>query len=77
MKPHYDELEEIVALSTALVLSTRKRESDEMKRDFASLSKAIDDLHWRYPGQDWTVAIIDALARAEKREDAFTWWRRP
>lgn len=77
MKPAYEELEEIVALATALVLSTRKREADEMKADFASLSKAIDDLHWRFPGNDWTVSIIDALERASKREEAFTWWRRP
>jgi hypothetical protein len=67
VKPDYEELEEIVALASALVVSTRHREREAMKVDYEALSFALRHLHERYPDAEWTVAIIDALARAEER----------
>lgn len=69
MKPTYDELEEIAALATVLTLSTRNRERDAMKDDYASLAGALRRLHVRYRDADWTYAILEALERVEARED--------
>lgn len=70
MKPTYAELEEIVALATCLIISTQKREADAMKDDYAALASSLRRLHARYPGADWSDAIIDAIDRASAAEKA-------
>jgi hypothetical protein len=71
VKPTYDELEEIVALATALTISTRGREREAMKTDYASMACALRLLHERYRDSDWTLSILDAIARYEQREGDF------
>lgn len=68
MKPTYAELEEIAALATVLTLSTRNREAEAMKADYASLAGALRRLHVRYRDADWTYSILEALERVEARE---------
>jgi hypothetical protein len=67
VRPTYEELEEIVALASALMISTRNREREAMKEDYAELAAALRFLHARFPDTEWTASIIDALARAQER----------
>jgi hypothetical protein len=68
VKPTFDELEEIVALATCLIISTQNREPEAMKDDYESLAFALRRLHARYPGADWSASIIDAVGRATAAE---------
>jgi len=68
MKPSYEELEEVMAIATALAISTSRRDSEAMKEDYEVFASVLRRIHLQYVSTEWETAILAALQRVQERE---------